>query len=78
MKKSAAQLILVLCALALCQSVTSAKTIYIHLVEGNDNKADGTYSRPFKSWRIALQHVTGGDTIIATNGDYRTSGAAAK
>jgi len=76
--KNARRLILLICAVAFCQSVTFAKTIYVHLVEGNDNTADGTYSRPFRSWRIALQHVTSGDTIIAKNGDYRKASAAAK
>jgi len=56
----------------------NAKTIYIHLVDGNDNTADGSYDRPFKSWRVALRHVTGGDTIVAKNGDYRKAGREAK
>ena len=69
--------ILIVVAL-LCSSHAAARTIYIHLLDGNDSTADGTYSRPFKSWRIALQHVTSGDTIIAKNGDYRRAGRDAK
>src|SRR5262245_62285064 len=56
----------------------TAKTIYIHLVDGNDNTANGSYDRPFKSWRVALRHVTGGDTIGAENGDYRKAGREAE
>src|SRR6185369_2837530 len=69
--------ILIVVAL-LCSSHASARTIYIHLLDGNDSTADGTYNRPFKSWRVALQHVTSGDTIIAKNGDYRKAGREAK
>jgi hypothetical protein len=64
--------------LVLSASEVSARTIYIHLLDGNDSTADGTYNRPFKSWRVALRHVTSGDTIIAKNGDYRKAGRAAK
>jgi hypothetical protein len=56
----------------------SAKTIYVHLVDGNDSTADGSYNRPFKSWGVALRHVTSGDTIIAKNGDYRKVGREGK
>src|SRR6185295_12506307 len=56
----------------------TAKTIYIHVVDGNDNTANGTYERPFKSWRVALGHVTSGDTIVAKNGDYRKAGRESK
>ncbi|MFN2532598.1 MAG: right-handed parallel beta-helix repeat-containing protein [Pyrinomonadaceae bacterium] len=56
----------------------TAKTIYVHLLEGNDKTGDGSYTRPFKSWRIALQHVTGGDTLVAKNGDYRRAGRDGK
>ena len=59
-------------------SLTAAKTIYIHVVNGNDSTADGTYNRPFQSWRVALRHVTSGDTIVAKNGDYRKAGREAK
>src|SRR5436190_15122415 len=54
------------------------KTVYVHLVDGNDQTADGSYERPFKSWRVALRHVGSGDTLIAKNGDYRKAGRAAK
>jgi hypothetical protein len=56
----------------------AGKTIYVHVVEGNDLTADGTYQRPFKTWRLALRHVTSGDTIVAKNGDYRKAGREAK
>ena len=69
--------ILTLVAL-LCGSHASAKTVYVHLLDGNDSTADGTYNRPFKSWRVALQHVTSGDTIVAKNGDYRKAGRDAR
>jgi len=69
--------LLILVAL-LFSSQTAAKTIYIHAVDGNDSTANGTYNRPFKSWRVALRHVTSGDTIIAKNGDYRKAGREAK
>src|SRR5436190_14429338 len=54
------------------------KTVYVHLVDGNDQTADGSYERPFKSWRTALRHVGSGDTLIAKNGDYRKAGQGAK
>src|SRR6185503_14288059 len=56
----------------------SAKTVYVDLLAPNTNKADGSYERPFTAWRVALQHVTSGDTIVAKNGDYRKAGAQAK
>lgn len=56
----------------------TGKTIYVHLLSGSDQTGDGSYPRPFKSWRFALQHVGGGDTIIAQNGDYRKVGAEGK
>jgi len=74
----AKQAILVFIALMLLAPQASAKTIYIHLIDGNDSTNDGTYQRPFKSWRVALRHVTSGDTIIAKNGDYRKAGRDAK
>ncbi len=55
-----------------------AKTIHVHLVDGNDQTADGSYDRPYKSWRVALRHVGSGDTIVAKNGDYRKAGPTAK
>src|SRR4026207_1898060 len=61
-------------------ALTQAKgtTVYDHLLDGNDKSTDGSYSRPFKSWRVALRHVTSGDTIIAKNGDYRKAGREGK
>ena len=55
-----------------------AKTVYVNLLDRDTRTADGTYDRPYKSWRIALQHVTSGDTIVAKNGDYRKAGAQAR
>ena len=65
-------------ALLLMAGSVSAKTVYLDLLAANTNKADGTYERPFTSWRVALQHVTSGDTIVAKNGDYRKTGAQAR
>jgi len=70
--------IALLIVLAVGFTSAQAKTIYVHLVDGDDRTADGTYSRPFRSWRIALQHVGSGDTIVAKNGDYRKAGRSAK
>ena len=56
----------------------SAKTVYVDLLNTDARAADGSYDRPFKSWRVALQHVTSGDTIVAKNGDYRKAGAQAR
>jgi len=64
--------------IALCQSVASAKTVYVHLLNGNDRSGNGSYEQPFKSWAVALRHVTSGDTIIAKNGDYRKAGREQK
>src|SRR5689334_3011693 len=69
---------LCLAALMLFAVNTSAKTVYVDLLASNSNKADGSYTHPFTSWRVALQHVTSGDTIIAKNGDYRKAGAQAR
>lgn len=71
-------LLLLMCTFVLCVANATGKTIYLHLVDGNDRTGDGTYVRPFKSWRTALSHVTSGDTIIAKNGDYRRAGREAK
>ncbi len=70
----------VLFALVVLQNIANAagKTIYVHLLDGDDSTADGSYSHPFKSWREALRQVTGGDTIVAKNGDYRKAGRGAK
>src|SRR6185503_10667189 len=70
--------LLILILLILVAPSVNAKTIYIHLIDGNDNTADGSYDRPFKSWRVALRQVTSGDTIVAKNGDYRKAGREAK
>ena len=69
-----------LCFLALLLFAvnTPAKTVYVDLLATTANKADGSYERPFTSWRVALQHVTSGDTIVAKNGDYRKAGAQAR
>src|SRR6185503_1979739 len=56
----------------------SAKTVYVDLLSTDTRSADGSYDRPYKSWRVALQHVTSGDTIVARNGDYRKAGAPAR
>jgi hypothetical protein len=57
--------------------VTQRKTVYVDLLDRNSGTSDGSYDRPFKSWRVALQHVSSGDTIVAKNGDYRKAGAQA-
>lgn len=69
-----------LCLVALTSFAVSisAKTVYVDLLATTANKTDGSYERPFTSWRVALQHVTGGDTIVARNGDYRKAGASAR
>src|SRR6476620_12164994 len=64
--------------LLLITASASAKTVYVDLLNTDARPADGTYDRPFKSWRVALQHVTSGDTIIAKHGDYRKAGREAK
>ena len=61
---------LLLCGLAQAKG----KTVYVHLLDGDDARGDGNYARPFKSWRVALHHVGSGDTIVAKNGDYRKAG----
>src|SRR5438477_500952 len=50
------------------------KVVYVHLLDGDDTRGDGSYTRPYKSWRVALHHVGSGDTIIAKTGDYRKAG----
>ena len=71
---------LLLFTLVLFPGTTNAagKTIYVHLLDGDDTTADGSYGHPFKSWRAALRRVSGGDTIVAKNGDYRKAGREAK
>jgi hypothetical protein len=63
-------LILFCCVLA----SGKGKTVYVHLLDGDDRSGDGSYARPFKSWRLALRYVGSGDTLIAKNGDYRKTG----
>ena len=58
--------------------VTQRKTVYVDLLDQDSRTPDGSYERPFKSWRVALQHVSSGDTIVAKNGDYRKAGAEAR
>src|ERR1041385_5411480 len=64
--------------LLLITASASAKTVYVDLLNTDSRPADGTYDHPFKSWRVALQHVTSGDTIVAKNGDYRKARVAAR
>src|SRR6185295_3581723 len=71
-------LLLSLIVLFLGIASVHAKTVYIHLLDGSDLTGDGSYARPFKSWRIALRHVSSGDTLVAKNGDYRKAGPEAK
>jgi Right handed beta helix region len=52
-------------------ALARGKIVYVSLLDGNYASADGTYARPYGSWRAALRHVGSGDTIIAKNGDYR-------
>jgi hypothetical protein len=69
----------ILLTLFLCITAEAAgKTFYVHLLDGDDARGDGSYNHPFKSWRVALQKAGSGDTIIAKNGDYRMAGAAAR
>jgi hypothetical protein len=67
---AAAVVLLVLCGAAQAKG----KTLYVHLLDGDDARGDGSYSRPYKSWRVVLSHAGSGDTIIAKNGDYRKAG----
>ncbi len=50
------------------------KVVYVHLLDGDDLRGDGSYLRPYKSWRVVLRHAGSGDTIVAKNGDYRKAG----
>jgi hypothetical protein len=72
--------LLMLLSLVLFQYTANAagKTIYVHLLDGDDATADGSYTHPFKTWRVALRQVSGGDTIVAKNGDYRKAGREGK
>ncbi len=68
-------LVLIVALVTVCGVVQpKGKTVYVHLLNGDDTRGDGNYTRPFKSWRFALRHVGSGDTIIAKNGDYREDG----
>ena len=58
--------------------VAQRKTVYVDLLDRDTRTPDGSYEHPFKSWRVALQHVSSGDTIVAKNGDYRKAGAQAR
>jgi len=69
---------LCLVALIFIAANVSAKTVYVDLLATAAPNADGSYAHPFTSWRVALQHVTSGDTIVAKNGDYRKAGAQAR
>jgi parallel beta helix pectate lyase-like protein len=64
--------------LILISANVSAKTVYVDLLSSDTHASDGSYDRPFKSWRVALQRVTSGDTIVAKNGDYRKAGAPSR
>jgi len=74
----AARVILFAFLVAVCPPRVSAKTVYIHLLDGDDRSGNGSYERPFKTWATALRHVTSGDTIVAKNGDYRKAGREQK
>jgi len=37
----------------LTPATATAKTVYVHLINGDDRTGDGTYSHPYKSWRGA-------------------------
>ncbi|HEY8188088.1 MAG TPA: right-handed parallel beta-helix repeat-containing protein [Pyrinomonadaceae bacterium] len=54
------------------------KVVYVHLLDGDDSRGDGSYALPYRSWRVALRHAGSGDTIIAKNGDYRKAGSQAR
>src|SRR6476659_8127476 len=69
---------ILLVVMAAAGAQVSAKTVYVDLLSTDARPADGSYDRPYKSWRVALQHVTSGDTIVAKNGDYRKAGATAR
>ena len=62
--------LLLICGLA----QGKGKTVYVHLLDGNDTSGNGSYKLPYKSWRVVLSHAGSGDTIIAKNGDYRKAG----
>src|SRR4051812_16855436 len=80
MRRRSARLLLSLAVLILlCGSIRAGgKVVYVHLLDGDDARGDGSYAHPYQSWREALRHVGSGDTLIAKNGDYRKAGRAAK
>src|SRR5437868_11124510 len=78
MTSRTARLTLFIVAVVLCQPAALSKTVYVHLLDGDDKAGNGSYEHPFKSWRVALRNVTSGDTIIAKNGDYRKAGREGK
>ena len=74
--RSTSQLLLSVILLLFCWALAcgKGKTIYVHLLDGDDKAGDGSYAHPFKSWRVALRHIGSGDTLVAKNGDYRKIG----
>src|SRR3954454_11506002 len=70
--------VLALALLLCCAAQAKGKTVYVHLLDGDDARGDGSYARPYKSWRVALRHVGSGDTVVAKNGDYRKAGPEAR
>jgi hypothetical protein len=65
-------------ALVAASAHAKGKTVYVHLLDGDDSRGDGSYARPYRSWRVALGHVSSGDTLVAKNGDYRRAGREAR
>ena len=80
MKSCSRYPLFIVLALVMFGACTTAigKTVYVHLIDGDDRSGNGSYERPFRSWRVALHHVSSGDTVIAKNGDYRKAGREAK
>ena len=80
MKSGSPCLILIVLALVMLGGRNTAigKTVYVHLIDGDDRSGNGSYAQPFRSWRMALRHVGSGDTIVAKNGDYRKAGREAR
>jgi hypothetical protein len=80
MKSCSRYPLFIVLALVMFGGCTTAigKTVYVHLIDGDDRSGNGSYAHPFRSWRVALHHVSSGDTIIAKNGDYRKAGREAK
>src|SRR5688500_11586108 len=80
MKSGSRYLLLIVCGLVMLAGRTTAigKTVYVHLIDGDDRSGNGSYAQPFRSWRMALRHVSSGDTSVAKNGDYRKAGREAR